>query len=434
VCESESPNQLKARAGVGTYSAAFNLSWYVNMHSLTAEVISIGDEMTSGARLDTNSQWLCQRLGELGVSVRFKSMVGDQLQDNVDVLQIAAQRADIIVTTGGLGPTADDLTRDAIAIACDQELVLSESALAHIAAMFERRGREMPPRNRVQAMFPRGSQEIFNPRGTAPGIDTNVVSPHGRSARIFALPGVPAEMMEMFTATVAPRITEAIGGSRRVIKHGIVKCFGLGESDMEARLGEMISRTRFPRVGITVSAATISLRIVAEAEQESACDAMIQQTKAEIFELAGDYVFGEGEAFELQHALAQTLLQRGQRLASIEVGHGAPIAGWMADVEPRNVFAGGVVIAQIDHSPEALRDRLADSGAGLSDADWVLVVDRYPSLRSDDDIVADLVVTLCGPQSSQYFQMRQRMGGHPSILHARIGKAAMAFAKSQLAH
>jgi len=201
---------------------------------------------------------------------------------------------------------------------------------------------------------------------------------------------------------------------------------------METRLGEMISRARFPRVGITVSAATISLRIVAEAEYESVCDAMLEQTKAEITELAGEFVFGEGESFELQHALAQTLQRHGQRLASIEVGHGAPIAGWMADVEPRDVYTGGVVVTQIDHDSQSLRDRLADVALGMSDADWVLVVDRYPSMQSTDDIVADLVITLCGRHPSQYYQMRQRMGGHPSILHARVGKTAMAFANSQL--
>lgn len=402
------------------------------MPSLTAEVISIGDEMTSGARLDTNSQWLCQRLGELGVSVRFKTMVGDRLQDNVDVFRIAAGRCDIIVATGGLGPTADDLTRDALALAVNRPLILSETALSHIESMFVHRGRDMPPRNRVQAMFPEGALEIFNPRGTAPGIDVTLPRSGGGSARVFSLPGVPAEMKEMFTATVAPRIVDAVGGGRRVIRHAVVKCFGLGESDMEAKLGEMISRSRFPRVGITVTAATISLRIAAEAESESQCDEMIDQTRAEIFASAGEYVFGEGESFELHDALAEILESRRQRIATIEVGHGGPIAGWMADVAPRDVYVGGVVLAEVDHGAESLRDRLVEAGTPLAGADWLLVVDRYPSLKGQDDIVADLVITLCGRDPKQYWQSRQRIGGHPGILHARIGKTALAFARSHL--
>lgn len=395
------------------------------MPSPTAEIISIGDEMTSGARLDTNSQWLCQQMGELGIVVRFKSMVGDSLQDNVDVFRIAASRADFVIATGGLGPTADDLTRDSLALLVDRPLVLNAAALSHIESLFVGRGREMPASNRCQAMFPEGAMEIFNPRGTAPGIDLVVDRPDGGQARVFALPGVPAEMKEMFIATVVPRIVDQIGGQRRVIRQAIVKCFGLGESDMEARLGEMISRTRSPRVGITVSAATISLRITAEADDSGVCEAMIAETRREIDVLAGEFVFGEGEGCELQHVVAEILQRRGQRMVTVEIGHAAPLAGWLADVVPRAVYAGGSIESSVDHSSESLRRRLQ-----AGDADWALVVDRYPTLHTDDDLVAELLITLCGRKEGEYWQTRQRLGGHPGILHARIGKAALAFARS----
>ena len=169
------------------------------MTTLTAEVISIGDEMTSGARLDTNSPWLCQRLGELGVMPRFQTMVGDSLDDNVEVFRNAISRADIVIATGGLGPTADDLTRDALAIVAGRPLVLHPESLAHIEALFASRARPMPPRNRVQAMLPEGALDIFNPKGTAPGIDVTIptegetasgtAKSGGRSSRVFALPG-----------------------------------------------------------------------------------------------------------------------------------------------------------------------------------------------------------------------------------------------------
>ena len=247
-------------------------------NNLRAEVISIGDEMTSGARLDTNAQWLSHRLGELGIEVAFHSTVGDTLHDSFDVFRIASQRADIIVSTGGLGPTQDDLTREALAELVDRPLETSSSALAHIESMFARRNREMPHRNRVQAMFPAGSREIFNPQGTAPGVDLEVHREHAPPSRIFALPGVPAEMKRMFADTVAPRILEATG-NKTCIRHNVMKLFGTGESDMEARLGDMISRDRQPRVGITVSAATISLRITATAETEDQCIDMIAPKK-----------------------------------------------------------------------------------------------------------------------------------------------------------
>src|SRR6056297_919629 len=113
---------------------------------LTAEVISIGDEMTGGARLDTNGQWLSRRLGDLGVRVDFHTTVGDTLQHNIDVLRTAAERADVVVCTGGLGPTRDDLTRQALAAVVDQSLELRPSALEHIRTMFAKRNREMPDR------------------------------------------------------------------------------------------------------------------------------------------------------------------------------------------------------------------------------------------------------------------------------------------------
>src|SRR5437016_4624089 len=152
-----------------------------------AEIISIGDELTSGQRLDTNSQWLSTRLGELGVTVMYHTTVADNLEANVQVFRNAAERADLVVASGGLGPTADDLTRDAIAAAAGVELDFLPSVFAHIESLFARRKRPMPQRNRVQAMFPRGSRVIPNPAGTAPGIDIDMPRLGQRPSRIFAL-------------------------------------------------------------------------------------------------------------------------------------------------------------------------------------------------------------------------------------------------------
>ncbi|MCA9204209.1 MAG: competence/damage-inducible protein A, partial [Planctomycetales bacterium] len=138
---------------------------------MNAEVIAIGDELTSGQRLDTNSQWLSERLGELGIRVLYHTTVGDELEANVRVFRQAFDRADLIVCTGGLGPTADDLTREAIAAALGRALVQNDDALKHIQAIFARRSRAMPERNLVQALFPENSRMVPNPHGTAPGID-----------------------------------------------------------------------------------------------------------------------------------------------------------------------------------------------------------------------------------------------------------------------
>src|SRR5207248_1011792 len=184
---------------------------------------------------------------------------------NVLVFRQACERTDIVVATGGLGPTADDLTRQALADLAGVPLVQDDASLAHIKTLFASRKREMPPANVVQAQFAKGSQPIHNPHGSAPGIDMSIPRAVGKPARIFALPGVPAEMKEMWAATVGPAIQELLG-VRKAIAHHRIKCFGVGESDLEAMLPGLIARDRYPTVGITVYQATILLRMTAESE------------------------------------------------------------------------------------------------------------------------------------------------------------------------
>src|SRR5688500_1545286 len=178
---------------------------------MRAEIISIGDELTTGQRLDTNSQWLAERLLEIGVPVAFHTTVGDTLADNVLVFRQACERAEIVVATGGLGPTADDLTRHALAELAGVLLVQDDESLQHIKDLFSRRKREMPPANVIQAQFPQGATPIPNRHGTAPGIDLVVPRASGKRARVFCLPGVPAEMKEMWTAIVGPSIQSLMG-------------------------------------------------------------------------------------------------------------------------------------------------------------------------------------------------------------------------------
>ena len=169
--------------------------------TINGEVIAIGDELTSGVRLDTNSQWLSERLGELGIRVLYHTTVGDDIDANIRVFREAMCRADVIVCTGGLGPTADDLTREALAAATDRPLTQNDEALAHIQALFASRQRPMPERNVKQALFPVGSHVISNPHGTAPGSpplsggrSTKIQVPRWwrRNSRILQRPGVAA--------------------------------------------------------------------------------------------------------------------------------------------------------------------------------------------------------------------------------------------------
>ncbi len=405
--------------------------------TLTAEVVSIGDEMTSGARLDTNAQWLSRRLGELGIEVTFHSTVGDTLQHNIDVFRTAALRADVVVCTGGLGPTRDDLTRQALAAVLDQPLELRQSALDHIHRLFARRNREMPQRNEVQAMFPVGSLQIFNPQGTAPGVDATFHRPDGSSSRLFALPGVPAEMKRMFDETVAPRILESGGNTRRHIEHHVMKFFGVGESDMEQRLGEMIARDHVPRVGITVSSATISLRISAIGQSPQECHRQIESTRAEIMERVGELHFGDGEEFEQYHAVERMLAERGESLVSVELGRSAVLANWFASLGESSTYRGGFCFAKLGELATVLD---VDAASALETlrrrcgAQWLVAVDEYPSLECSDEqpLPAAEVTLIVVDPAGTVFSTASRLGGHPSIIYERIGKAALAWLRRVL--
>lgn len=416
-----------------------------------AEVISIGDEMTSGARLDTNSQWLSQELSKLGFRVLFHTTVGDSMDACLDTFKHAMQRVQLIVITGGLGPTADDLTRQAIASATQRPLQFDPESMQHIEGIFARRGRDMPPQNRIQAMFPEGCLVIPNPNGTAPGIDLTLVQP---SCRIIALPGVPAEMQEMWNASVAPALNPE-GQSRVVIRNAVIKCFGLGESEMESRLGGMIARERSPRVGITVSRATISLRIEAIAPTQEDAMQQIESTRQEILSRVGPFVFGEGESFELEHAITNLLRERGQTLATIEYGGDSVLSGTFARANASDVVTHCVNFPTIPDSEPNIRSARTQKLAELSRLNhgssgpkigWILEISGYPHLQPSHD-PSSRSARLTSPPNAQFtisqiqppaedeldsccaikilHHSEEAIGGHWEIIASRIAKTGM---------
>jgi len=393
---------------------------------MRAEVIAIGDELTTGQRLDTNSQWLSQRLTELGVQVAFHTTIADDLADNVAAFRAAFQRVDIVVSTGGLGPTPDDLTRAAIAAATGTELIRDAASLAHIEKLFASRGREMPERNCVQADFPAGAVPIHNPHGTAPGIEMSVPREDGKRCTVFALPGVPAELIEMWEATVAPRVTQ-LRPEPRVIRHRRIKCFGVGESAMEAMLPDLISRSREPRVGITVSDATITLRITATATDEVTCFASMEPTVAEIADALGTLVFGE-EDDELEHVVTRLLVEQGKTLAVAEWATDGLIAEWLAAQAPTGtplvsamlVGPGEAVGVEIPHSSEFAM-KLAESVRQKSGADVGLGVGAFPPDATGAD--AHVYAALAFRDGTR--KCRFPCAAHPAIVRSRTAKQAL---------
>ncbi len=411
---------------------------------MNAEIIAIGDELVNGQRLDTNSRWLSERLGELGVPTLYHTTVGDDLTANIRVFREAIGRVDVVVCTGGLGPTADDLTREALAGTVRVDLVRDDAALDEIRRMFTRRKRDMPERNVVQAMFPRGSRAIPNPHGTAPGIHMELPQPGGRIAHVFALPGVPAEMRQMWDETVASAILAAQGEVRQTIRHRRIKCFGAGESHVEQMLPDLVRRGRLPTVGITASQATITLRVSAMGASPEECDRAMAPTLDTIRSCLGSLVFGEDDD-ELQHAVARVLSKRKLTLATAERGTCGLLAHWLSKLPSfHDFYRGGLVYSPhpgtvdgntgdvsarsdtTNGSEEAMKD-VAMSVRAQFDADLGLAVSNFPAHDGSGDVPPDFVMALATSDGVEVGVAP--FATHPNLLAQLSAKRALDFVR-----
>ena len=358
---------------------------------MKAEILSIGTELATGQNLDTNSQWLSRSLAEIGITVGWHTTIADDLDANVEAFRIATRRAGLVLATGGLGPTQDDLTREALARAAGVELILHPESLAHIEAMFRRRNRAMPERNRVQALFPDGAEPIPNANGTAPGIWMRI-----GSCRVGAMPGIPSEMFAMFDNQLKPRILAAgLGGG--VLIQRKINVFGAGESAIEEKLFDLTRRGHVPEVGITVADATISLRILARAPSAAEAQAQIAPVEQTIRDRLGDLVFGV-EDEELHDAVAKLLIAKRLTIATAESITGGLVADRLVTVPGASAwFRGGIV----SYANEVKRDLLGvpqqlleAKGAVSPEVVEAMAVGCRERLRSD---VAVSTVGVAGP-------------------------------------
>ncbi len=305
---------------------------------MKSEIISIGSEITSGQNLDTNSQWLSRRLAEIGVPVGWHTTVADDLDANIEAFRIAAGRADLVLITGGLGPTQDDLTREALAKAAGVELIFHQELYDQIEGMFRNRNRTMPERNRVQAMIPVGADVLPNECGTAPGVWMRL-----GKAVVGAMPGVPSEMYVMYEKQVRPRLL-AMGMIAGVLVQRKINVFGAGESTVEEKLLDLTRRGHIPEVGITVSDATISLRILAHAATPAEAQAQIEPVERTIRARLGEWVFGV-ENEDLHDAVAALLRDRRLTLATAESVTAGLVASRLSAVPGASAWLRGGIIA-----------------------------------------------------------------------------------------
>ncbi|MBX6762144.1 MAG: competence/damage-inducible protein A [Rubrobacteraceae bacterium] len=288
----------------------------------SAEVLAIGTEMLLGELVDTNTAWISRRLAALGVGIYRHTTVGDNLERIAAALQEAASRADLVITTGGLGPTSDDLTNEALARATGRRMVEYAEAREHVERKFREFGRKPSPSNYKQALFPEGTTLIPNPLGTAMGA---LLESDGT---LFAtLPGVPQEMRGMFEETLVPLIRERSEGA---IVSRTLWFVGLGESALAERVQDLLDAEN-PTVAPLAGQGKVRLRITARAATPEEAERQIEPVAREILSRLGRYYFGEDEE-TLESVVGRLLTEKGRTLALAESCTGGLLAKRLTDI------------------------------------------------------------------------------------------------------
>ena len=329
----------------------------------TAEIIAVGSEMLGPSRLDTNSLYLSGALASLGIELRIKSVVGDERDDLAALLRQALGRVDVVILTGGLGPTDDDLTRDVVSEVLGRPMTIDERIVGQIRARFGRRGLVMPEVNRRQAQVPDGAIVLDNPNGTAPGL---FIDHHGKV--VVLLPGPPREMQPMFDLVCSGPLRDRAGADR--VYRTSIFITGLGESHVEQLAQPIYARWRdgSPPVSTTILAAMGQVELhlsVREADETRATD-ILDRMRAELVGVLGDHVYStDGRVME--EVVGDLLKARGLTIAAAESCTGGLLLSRLTDVPGSSAYVRAGVIAYDNADKHALlgvpEDLLARHGA-----------------------------------------------------------------------
>ncbi len=257
--------------------------------SVNVEIVSIGSELLLGQIVDTNSSWISSRLAEIGANVYYKSSVGDNLKRMVDVLNIALDRADVVITGGGIGPTQDDLTREAVAEVFGVNVVIHEGSLNELHDRFQNRGFILTKNNERQAQIPDGATVVKNPNGTAPAF----IYESDRGT-VISLPGVPFEMRWLMTNEVIPYLQRKYSLAE-TIHYRVLKVIDLGESAVDDKIGHLIAESSNPTVGVLARPGQVDVRIAARAATVDEAKELIVPMEVQVRNLLGLNVFGTDE-------------------------------------------------------------------------------------------------------------------------------------------
>jgi len=420
----------------------------------TAAIISSGDELVLGQTLDTNSKWLSDRLTALGIRVVEHVTLGDDQAAVADTFNRLAARVNLIVVTGGLGPTADDLTRQALAQVMNEPLIEDPEGVAHLEQIASSRGRTLHPMQRIQAHRPRSATLIPNPVGTAPGIAATLRVANA-ACSVFALPGPPNELFPMFEHGVVPALNPPDG---RAITTLVLHTIGLPESEVARRLGDLMNRDANPVVGTTASGGIVSCRIRYEGSR-SAGELAIRDVEPRVRSVMEPFVFASGDQ-SLPAAILELLRSRREKLVVVESCTGGLLGSIITAIPgSSDVFLGGWITYanemkrnQVNVAPELLAQHGAVSepvaramaegalraarASGGSSADHAIAITGVagPDGGTPHKPVGDVFITIASRRGADITTRvhRFRFPGDRNTIRDRAAKFALALLRLSL--
>ncbi len=306
---------------------------------MKGEILTIGDEILRGEIVDSNKALLAERLLSLDVECHYQASVRDDRKDMRAAFELAAERSDVVLVSGGLGPTRDDITTEVVAETFGRGLELHEPSLEQIRLFFARVGREMRATNRKQAYLPVGSDVLANPVGTAPGFMLEVEG-GGGPCLVFCMPGVPSELSLMMDEQVLPRVAQRMEGGATVVRARLLRTFGVGESSLEDELAG-IAEEGDVQIGFRTAFPDNYLRVVTRERDGATADARIEEVVAEVHKILDDVIYGEGVE-SMQAVVGRLLLERGRTVATAESCTGGLISELITEVPGSSAwFLGG---------------------------------------------------------------------------------------------
>ena len=397
----------------------------------TAEIVAIGSELLLGQIVDTNSAWMAQRLTALGVNLYFKSVVGDNPGRMKEVISHALERADIVITSGGIGPTQDDLTREIVSEVTGRRLIQDPGMLEQIEEHFRRRGRTMTPNNLRQSYMPEGAIAVKNPNGTAPSFI--VEDPR---AVIFSLPGVPVEMKWLFENEVEPYLRKKFNLAE-VIHYRVLKIIGIGESAVDDKVGHLIASLNNPTVGVLALPGQVDVRIAAKAADRDEAIKMISPVEAEVRNLLGNAIFGADDE-TMEHIVGKLLRRQNKTVATCEDLTGGHLAERLQSASTDHFGAGFVCNSEFAmrallrnardankleallKNPVALTDELARAAREHSGCDFGLALHAIADPNSNIENLARGQMHISLTDGKRFLQRESMSAGRGAYDRSRM--------------